>query len=227
MCGRISLYSEPDRIARIMQAELSLDPKGWQQKWNTGPTDPIWGVSEDGEGIRTLSAYRWGFLPSWAKDPKQLGRSFNARAETVASKSTFRAAFQKHRILIPVDGFYEWGKSDKLKVPNFFTRRDGEPIVFAGLKSWWRSPQGEEIRSATIITTDAGPDMDEIHDRMPVVLDRDAWEHWLDRSVEDRDELESLLVPVKGGTLVHHEVDRAVGNVRNDGPELVAAVNSL
>ena len=145
----------------------------------------------------------------------------------MATRSTFRNAFQKDRILVPVDGFYEWRKDGKLRTPNFFTARDGAPIVFAGLKSWWRSPEGEEIRSATIITTDAGPDMDGIHNRMPVILEWDVWEHWLDRSVEDRDELESLLVPARAGTLVHYEVGRAVGNIRNDGPDLVTAVNSL
>jgi putative SOS response-associated peptidase YedK len=225
MCGRIALYSDPDRIARILDAQLALDREGWGPSWNVGPTDPILGVSEDDHGIRSLSAYRWGLLRVGAKDPKQGARSFNARSETVATKPTFRSAFKRGRILVPADGFFEWRTAGKVKTPSFFTRSDGDPIVLAGLRERWRSPAGEVIRSATILTTESGPDMDGIHDRMPVVLEREAWEHWLDPAAANRDELEPLLVPARAGTLIHHQVDRAVGNVRNNGPELIGAVD--
>jgi putative SOS response-associated peptidase YedK len=158
-----------------------------------------------------------------AKDPAALRSTFNARAETVATKPTFRSAFRRGRILVPADAFYEWRTVGPVKTPNVFTRADGTPIVFAGLAERWRRPDDSIMRSATIITTEAGPDMDGIHDRMPVVLEPGAWDHWLDPAVDDRDELESLLRPAPAGTLVHHEVGRAVGNVRNDGPELLAA----
>jgi putative SOS response-associated peptidase YedK len=227
MCGRIALYSEPDRIARILDAQLALDTEHWQQSWNLAPTDPLLGVSEQPDGTRFLRAYRWGLVPMWAKDPAALKTTFNARAESVATKSTFSSAFRRSRILVPVDAFYEWSTVGKVKTPNVFSRTDGDPIVFAGLRERWKGPDDSFMYSATVITTEAGPDMDGVHDRMPVVLERDAWEHWLDPAVEDRDELESLLRPARAGTLRHHEVNRAVGNVRNNGPELIGAVNSL
>lgn len=225
MCGRIALYSDPDRMARILDAQLTLDRETWGPSWNVGPTDPVLGVSEDEHGSRSLAAYRWGLLPVGAKDPKQGVRAFNARSETVATKPTFRSAFKRGRILVPVDGFFEWRTEGKVKTPSFFTRSDGHPLVFAGLREWWRSPAGEVIRSATIITTTSGPDMDDIHDRMPVVLERETWDHWLDPAVATRDELEGLLVPARAGTLIHHQVGRAVGNVRNDGPELIGSAD--
>jgi putative SOS response-associated peptidase YedK len=227
MCGRIALYSEPDRIARILDAQLALDRDDWQQSWNVAPTDTLVGVSGHADRSRTLRAYRWGLVPIWAKDPSAMKTTFNARAESVASKATFSTAFKRGRILVPVDAFYEWRTDGKVKTPNLFTRADGEPIVFAGLRERWEGGDGSLMHSATIITTEAGPDMEGVHNRMPVVLERDAWENWLDPAVDDRGELESLLRPAAAGTLVHHEVGRGVGNVRNDGPELIGAVNSL
>jgi len=148
--------------------------------------------------------------------------TFNARAETVATRPMFRSAFRRGRILVPVDAFYEW-KAGSPKQPYAFVRADREPVVFAGLRESWSGPDGTELRSATIITTEAGPDMP-IHDRQPVVLERSTWERWLDPAADDRSELESLLRPTRAGTLIHHPVDRAVGSVRNDRPDLLDEV---
>jgi putative SOS response-associated peptidase YedK len=223
MCGRFALYSEPRRFAGEFDAELAVDPDSFRPSWNVAPTRRILGVSEDEGGHRLLGSYRWGLVPVWAKDPDALKSTFNARAETVATKPAFRSAFKRGRILIPADAFYEWRTVDRVKTPNAFTRADGGSIVFAGLAERWRRPDDSWLHSATIITTEAGPDMDGIHNRMPVILESDSWEHWLDPAVTDRDELEPLLRPAPAGTLVHHEVDRAVGNIRNDGPELLVA----
>jgi putative SOS response-associated peptidase YedK len=223
VCGRFALYSDPDRFAQFLDAQLALDPESWRPSWNVGPTRTVLGVTEQPDGERLLGTFRWGLVPTWAKDPAALRSTFNARAETVATKPTFRSAFKRGRILVPADAFYEWRTVGSVKTPNAFTRADGTPIVFAGLAERWQRPDESILRSATIITTEAGPDMDGIHNRMPVILEPDAWEHWLDPAVHDRDELESLLRPAPAGTLVHHEVDRAVGNIRNDGPELLAA----
>jgi putative SOS response-associated peptidase YedK len=224
MCGRIALYTEPDRIARILEAGLaegSFDE--WRPSWNVGPTAPILGVSAR-HGERVLDCYRWGLVPPWAKDPKAVKSTFNARGETVATKPMFQSAFKKQRILVPVDEFYEWHRiSDRLKVPYAFRRADGEPIVMAGLREWHPGVDGSEWRTATIITTEAGPDMP-IHNRQPVVLDSDVWEHWIDPEVTSRDELEPLLKPNIEGTLVHHPVSKEVGDIRNDRPELVEAL---
>jgi len=223
MCGRIALYDDPDHLARLLHA--GVDPEllsDWKPAWNVAPTDSLLGVSER-HGERTLRAYSWGLVPGWSKTAQMKG-TFNARAESVATKSAFRTAFRKGRILVPVDAFYEWSKlGPKEKQPYAFRRADGDPIVFAGLREWWRGHDGTELNSATIITTEAGPDMP-IHNRQPVVLEPDNWERWLDPTVFDPERLMALLVPTVEGTLVHHAVDRAVGNVRNDGPELMEAV---
>jgi putative SOS response-associated peptidase YedK len=223
MCGRIALYSDTPRLARLLEA--GLDPElvhGLAPHWNLGPTSDILGVAENGDGRRILGAYRWGLVPPGAVEPAAVRHTFNARAETVATRPMFRSAFRRGRILVPVDAFYEW-KAGTPTQPYAFVRADRQPVVFAGLRAWWQGVDGAELWSATIITTVAGPDMP-IHDRQPVVLERDTWERWLDPGVDDRGELESLLRPSREGTLVHYPVDRAVGNVRNDRPDLLDEV---
>ncbi len=158
-------------------------------------------------------------------------RTFNARAETVASKPSFRAAFAARRLAVVADGFYEWKPGEgTTKQPFYFTRADGKPLALAGLwEQWWGGPgatdppEGERpaLRTCTVITTEAGPDMVDIHHRMPVVLELEVLEEWLDPANKDKPELESLLVPSPPGTLVYRPVGREVGNVRNDGPELI------
>ncbi len=220
MCGRIALYSDTPQLARLLDAGVDPDlVDALEPRWNIGPTSPILGVSEDQDGQRTLGAYRWGLIPWWAKDPAAIKNTFNARGETVATKSMFQSAFTRSRILVPVDAFYEW-KAGTPKQPFAFKRADGQPLVFAGLRDRWKGDDGIDLRSATIITTHAGPDMP-IHDRQPVVLEPEAWGQWLDPQVTDPDELEPLLVPNSAGTLVHYAVGRAVGNVSNDRPELL------
>ena len=152
-------------------------------------------------------------------------RAFNARRETLTTRPTFRTAFRRRRLLVPADGFYEWTSKagPKQKVPHYFTRSDGEPLALAGLWEYWRSPEGQERRSATIITTAAGPDMDGIHDRQPVVLEADTWDRWLDPSLRDSDELEGMLGAGPQGVLRHRPVNQDVGNVQNDGQHLIAA----
>lgn len=240
MCGRIALYSEPDLLARIFDAqlELGLAPDA-RPSWNVGPMRSVLAVAEvaevDGGPVhRALGRYKWGLVPSWAKDPTMGNRTFNARAETVASKPSFRAAFTARRLAVVADGFYEWKPGPgSVKQPYYFTRADGQPLALAGLwEQWWGGPAptggdagavGAQppLRTCTVITTGAGADMGDIHHRMPVVLEPDVLEEWLDPANRDKPELESLLVPSPAGTLVHRRVGRAVGNVRNDGPELI------
>jgi len=224
MCGRIALYEDPGQLARLLDA--GADPElleGFRPSWNIGPTSRIVGLYEH-HGERELTLFKWGLVPKWAKDPAAIKSTFNARAETVATKPMFRSAFKSSRILVPVDAFYEWKTlAPKVKQPYAFTRADGRPIVFAGLREWWRDAEGYELRTATIITTEAGPDMP-IHNRQPVVLDPSQWDLWLDPEVTDVDRVLPLLVPTPRGTLVHHPVSKEVGNVRNNGPELMEAI---
>ena len=268
MCGRIALYSDPDYLARIFDAELGIDvdPDG-RPSWNVPPTRSILAIADvtdgsgeksgpgepDGSGApegddgsgdqppssvhRELGRYRWGLLPSWAKDPSVASRTFNARAETVASKPSFRAAFTARRLAVVADGFYEWQPGPgKTRQPYYFTRADGQPLVLAGLwEQWWGGPQAADLpeaerpflRTCTVITTEAGPDMGEIHHRMPVVLDPAHLDEWLDPTNRDKPELESMLVAAPAGTLVHRAVRTSVGNVRNDGPELIEAAELI
>jgi len=225
MCGRIALFTPPKKMARLLEASLvaGIDPEG-RASWNIGPTRHLDGVHAD-DGARVLERYRWGLLPSWAKDASFGSKTFNARAETVASKPSFRSAFKTRRLLIPVDGFYEWDRRAAGKPqPHFFSRRDGAPLVFAGLFEYWRDPQEPDapvVQTATVITTSAGADIDEIHDRMPVVLEQQSFDLWLSEDPDELDAVASLLRPAEAGTLTHHSVSRAVGNVRNDGPELI------
>jgi len=226
VCGRVAVFTPPARLARLLEATLAagLDPEG-RPSWNIGPQRSLFALSGADEPI--LDRYRWGLLPGWAKDPALSNRLFNARGETVAEKPSFRSAFAKRPCVVPVDGFYEWDhRAGRAKQPHFFTRADGDVLCFAGLYEFWRDPELPEDAPArqtcTIITTTPNEDMDEIHDRMPVVLERDEWSTWLDWSGTDPGARVALLDPAPTGTLVHYGVGTAVGNVRNDGPELIA-----
>ena len=262
------MYSDPDYLARIFDSQLGpdVDPDA-RPSWNVPPTRSILAVADvpdvpdrsdacgtDGADTqsppgdsstspavhRELGRYRWGLVPSWAKDPSMATRTFNARAETVASKPSFRSAFSSRRLVVVADGFYEWRQGPGTgKQPYYFTRSDGRPLALAGLWEVWRGGPTERgsrdgdagesvelpaLRTCTVITTSAGPDMGDIHHRMPVVLEPEVLDEWLDPDNHDKPELESLLVASPAGTLVHRAVGRSVGNVRNDGPELIEAV---
>lgn len=235
MCGRFALITPPARLARYFQAVL--DDRGEDEQgpsWNVAPTDQVLGVrdrrsKEDGTLSRALTPFRWGLIPSWAKDASAGSRLCNARAETVSTRASFRSAFAAHRILVPADGFYEWDKrGNGGKQPHYFTRRDGAPLAFAGLAEWWRDrngpPDAPGIRSCSIITTTASQDMDGIHDRMPVILDPATFDVWLDPDLHDLGELTALVRAVPPGIITHYPVSPRVGNVRNNDASLVAAI---
>jgi len=226
MCGRIALFSPPIRFARLLDATLAAGlEEETHPSWNVGPQRRLFGVAEL-EGDRVLDRYRWGLLPSWAKDPSISNRLFNARGETVAEKPSFRAAFKKRPCVIPVDGFYEWDhRPGREKQPHFFTRRDDEPLLLAGLYEFWHDPATPEdapwVQTCTVVTTTPNEDMDEIHDRMPVVIESADVGDWLDIGDAGPVERTHLMHPAPAGTLQHYGVDPAVGSVRNDGPELI------
>ncbi len=234
MCGRIALYTPPARLAKLLDAavaaglEARLDPEDGPS-WNVGPQRTLFGVADRGKG-RILDALTWGLIPWWASDPSVGNRSFNARSETVDTKPAFRDAFRRHRCLIPVDGFFEWDRRGGAKVPHFFRRADGDVLVLAGLYERWRDPGLPEDapwrRTCTVLTTTPGEDLDGIHDRQPVVLERDAFSLWLTGSEGELGAVKALCHPSAPHTLVHHAVDSRVGNVRNDGPELIEAVET-
>ena len=225
MCGRLTIFTPPAKVARFVHATLAegVDPEG-HPNWNLGPTQRINGV-RDVHGQRVLDRYRWGLIPSWSKDPSSATKTFNARSETVAIKPSFRAAYKSRRLLLPFDGFYEWDRSVSPKPqPHYFTRSDGDLLVCAGLWESWSDPTDADappLQTVTMLTTDANEEMSRIHHRMPVILEQEQFDLWLTADVDELDALEPLLRPAAPGTLVHHAVGRAVGNIRNNGPELL------
>lgn len=228
MCGRIALFTPPAHLARFLDAALAadLDLEGLPS-WNLGPQRTLFGVSYHHDA-RIMDDYRWGLVPSWAKDPSIGNRMFNARAEGIEEKPAFRRAFERRACVIPVDGFYEWDhRPGANRQPNFFTRVDGDPTLLAGLYEFWRDPaleNPEPLVTCTVITTTPSADIDGIHDRMPVVLSRDDVEVWLEVADHSPEERLLLLRPAPTGTLRHYEVDEAVGSVKNDRPELIEPV---
>lgn len=226
MCGRFVATTPPDQLADYFGARLltetALDPG-----FNVAPTRQVYTVLVDG-GVRALETTRWGLVPRWAKDTRIGNRMINARAETLATKNAFKAAFRSRRCLVPADGFYEWTvvPGQRKKQPWFIHRPDGEPYAFAGLWEEWRGGdhRDEPLRSSTIITTDANEPMRELHDRMPVILPPSAWDTWLDPEVRDPDVLGRLLVPAPPELVTFHPVSTDVNDVRNRGEHLLDPV---
>jgi putative SOS response-associated peptidase YedK len=228
MCGRIALFTPPAHLARFLDAALAagleLDAP---PSWNVGPQRTLFAAHEYA-GTRVMDSYRWGLVPSWAKDPTIGNKLFNARGETIAEKPSFRTAFAQRPCVIPVDGFYEWDhRLGHHREPYYFTRRDEDLLLLAGLYEHWRNPNdGEWIATCTVVTTTPNADLEEIHDRMPVVLDLDEVETWLNAADYESAERLALVRPAPAGTLTHYEVSKAVGSVKNDGPYLTEPVES-
>ncbi len=222
MCGRYALFHKQQDLQRLFDV-INPEALAEDAHYNIAPTTNIPLVFLDAQGERRAGRARWGLIPSWVKDPGDWRAStFNARADGVADKPTFRRAFRKGRVLVPASGFYEWQKTNGAKQPHFIERSDGEPLAFAGLMDVWRSEDGaRRLVSASIVTTDPNAEMAPLHDRMPVILEPDEFASWLDRDTEP-DDAAALLDPAPDGLLAHRPVDRRVNSVANDGPELIA-----
>jgi putative SOS response-associated peptidase YedK len=219
MCGRFALTVDPADLEEAFP-DYSFPPQ-YAPRYNVAPTQPILAVPNDGSGKADFFA--WGLIPSWAKDPTIGSRMINARAETLAEKPSFRAAYKYHRCLIFADGFFEWQvqPDGKSKVPHFIRLKDGSPFAFAGLWEHWQSPEGSEVRSATIITTEPNRLMASIHNRMPVILPPDAYAQWLDPAPRTAAELQALLVPYPAEAMTAYPISTLVNKPENDRPEVV------
>ncbi|MCH7795368.1 MAG: SOS response-associated peptidase, partial [Proteobacteria bacterium] len=181
---------------------------------------------ESGEVGRRFVWLRWGLIPAWAKDPAIGNRTINARAETVAEKPAFRAAFRERRCLIVADGFYEWKTEAGGKQPYRITLVDGGPFALAGLWERWAGPHGgEAIESCTIVTTEANARLRAIHPRMPVILAPDAFDPWLDPETPGA-EAEALLVPYPSEALTHYRVSPRLNSPANDDPALIEPLDA-
>ena len=218
MCGRYA--SSRDARDLVDAFEVEQPPEQvLPPSWNVAPTDPVSAVLQR-DGVRRLQVLRWGLVPSWSKDARGAARLINARRETVARKPAFRAAYARRRCLVPADGYYEWQRDGARKQPWYLSPRDGAPLAMAGLYEVWAREDGERLWTCTIVTTDAADDLGHIHDRTPLLVPRSSWARWLDPDVEEPGE--ELLVPATAGVLDAWPVGAAVGDVRRNGPELVA-----
>ncbi len=223
MCGRFTQQRPSAELAALFDAQDLANSEGG--RFNLAPQQDGLVVVNRADRGRAIVPYRWGLVPSWAKDTKIGNRLINARAESVATTPAFRASFQKRRCLVPADAFYEWQKlSPTFRQPNLIRRADGEPMAFAGLWSPWRDPDdpdAEVLRTFTIVTTDANATLAPLHDRMPVVLPASAWDAWLDPAASDPEALMRLLVPAPDDLLIRYPVSRRVNNTRNEGADLI------
>jgi len=192
MCGRFT-YAKEFRELRI-RFHLDRDIPLFRPRYNIAPGQEV-AVIFNRDGARGLAMMQWGLVPAWVKDPAIDNRMINARAETLAEKPAFKRLIGKRRCVVPADGFYEWRKEGKRKVPMRFRLKTGEPFGFAGLWDSWRRPDGNELQSFTIITTDANEFIRPIHDRMPVILTQEDEERWLDLELKEPAKLLSLLRP--------------------------------
>ncbi|MFU8894829.1 MAG: SOS response-associated peptidase [Gammaproteobacteria bacterium] len=232
MCGRYAFFTPIDAVTRLFGV-TEVHARELAPRYNIAPTQevPIVRVSaflDEAAGAaagharaRELALARWGLVPFWAKDPSIGNRMINARGETVAQKPAFRAAFSKRRCLVPADGFFEWQKTDSGKQPWYIHGVGGEPLALAGLWELWNPPDGgAPLASCAIITTHANEFMRPLHDRMPVVLDAEARDAWLNSDTSP-DALQALLVPAAADALEAWPVSRRVNSPFNEDPSLV------
>jgi putative SOS response-associated peptidase YedK len=246
MCGRYASSRRPEDLLEEFEVTENRVAEPLAPDYNVAPTKEVYAVVErppakpaeardDAPELppqRQLRVLRWGLVPSWAKDPSIGNRMINARMETVAEKPAFRRAFAKRRCLLPADGYYEWYPTQELtaagkprKQPFFIRPKDGSSLAMAGLYEIWRDPTRDEDDpdrfrwTCTVITTDAPDDLGRIHDRMPLMVERQNWSGWLDPTAP-QDALLELLVPAAPGLLEAYPVPTLVNNVRNNGPEL-------
>ena len=244
MCGRYASSRRPEDLIEEFEVVDNRVPTALQADFNVAPTKEVYAVverppsREEGEqgapAERQLRALTWGLIPSWAKDPKIGSRMINARMETVAEKPAYRRAFSSRRCLLPADGYFEWYPTEELtkagkprKQPFFIRPQDHGVLAMAGLYEIWRDPdrgEGDPDRfrwTCTVLTTQAEDAVGHIHDRMPLMVEKDRWSSWLDPTTKDKDALLGLLVPASPGALEAYPVSTAVSNVRNNGPELM------
>jgi putative SOS response-associated peptidase YedK len=224
MCGRYAQRTDPKKLAKEFKV---AEAPAVEPRYNIAPTQEVLAVNETGDG-REMRFFRWGLVPSWAKDTSMGARLINARCETVAEKPAFRQAFKQRRCIIPADGFYEWQRTAGRKQPFFFRMRDERPFSFAGLWERWEGEGGEVINSCAILTTEANEVLRPVHDRMPVILHPDDYELWLGADARELELVKEVLRPYPAEEMIGYPVSSSVNSPRNQGVELVerATVNS-
>lgn len=193
-----------------------------EPRYNIAPTQPVGIVRMNPETqMREWALVLWGLIPAWAKDPSIGQKLINARAETVTEKPSFRAAFKRRRCLVPASGFYEWKKGATGKTPHFITMADEGPFAIAGLWETWHGPDGGELSTCTLLTTEANEPVSDLHDRMPVIIAPDEYDMWLGSGRDDPPDalanVRHLLRPFPAEEMQMWPVSTRVNNVRNEG----------
>jgi putative SOS response-associated peptidase YedK len=222
MCGRYTLIHSLPEIASALQVAV---PSSLQTavRYNVAPTQNVVTVVHDDQEDH-LELLRWGLIPSWAKDESIGSRMINARAETLAEKPSFKRLLRSRRCLVVADGFYEWAQApgSKTKTPMYITMKDQEIFTFAGLWDSWRDPQGQQLTTCTIITTEPNAVVVPIHNRMPAILAADRRKQWLDPSMQDDQYLLHLLTPYAADEMTARPVSRLVNDPKRDEAALIA-----
>ena len=220
MCGRFELHTAIDIIAKLFgSVEWDID---YNPSYNIAPSHDI--IIAIDKGKRQLIKSRWGFLPSWAKNISDGNKMINARAETIAEKPSFKEAFQKQRCLVLADGFFEWKKEGKIRKPYIIRLKSEQPFAIAGLYNKWISPDGKEVCTNTIITTEANDLVRPIHDRMPVILHDDKYADWLSNDIVDTSMLLKMLKPYPSDELEMYEVTSKVNSPVVNTPENIQRI---
>jgi putative SOS response-associated peptidase YedK len=197
-------------------------PEELPPSYNIAPTQDVLAVRADADGKREMTVLKWGLIPFWAKDESIAAHTSNARAETLLEKPSFKHAFRARRCLIPADGFFEWAKAGREKIPYYFRMADDSPLAFAGLWERWRDPSsGRPIETCTIVTTTPNEILSTMHHRMAVILKPDAFTLWLDPTMKRAEELMDLLSPFPAEEMAFHPVSKLVNNVRNNFPQCI------
>ncbi|MBY9075594.1 SOS response-associated peptidase [Nocardioides sp. WL0053] len=241
MCGRYASSRRPEDLVEEFEIDRSEVKEGLAPDYNVAPTKEVYAVVErppssdkDRPPQRQLRVLTWGLVPSWAKDPSIGNKMINARMETVTEKPAFRKPFASRRCLLPADGYYEWYATEQrtkagkpLKQPFFIHPRDGSVMAMAGLYEIWRDPTRDDDDpqrfrwTCTVLTTSAEDDLGHIHDRMPLLVERERYGAWLDPTRSDPEVLTELLVPAAPGRLEAYPVSTMVNSVKNNGPDLL------
>lgn len=222
MCGRFALLTHAQAlIDRFGIEEVIKRP---ESRYNIAPTQNVAVVVQ--RETRQLTEMRWGLIPFWARDVSIGNRMINARVETVTEKPAYRTAFKRNRCLILADGFYEWQKVGKIKIPTHIRLKSREPFAFAGLYDYWKTKSGKILESCTIITTIPNELMRPIHNRMPLILDPEKEDTWLDPSDQDVNELISILQPYDSSQMEAFEVSDFVNSPSNQGPLCIKPVDT-
>ena len=225
MCGRFSL-TDIDSIFSRFGVIISKDiNKKITPHYNIAPTQKIPVIYKDKNQENRIEFMKWGLVPYWAKDPKIGYKMINARAETLTQKPSFKHLLKSKRCLVPSSGFYEWKRIDKRKVPYYIGIKNSRIFSFAGLYDNWKDSVGNELKTFTIITTNSNNTLKPIHNRMPVILEEEFEEDWLDVKTHDFDSLKQMLKPYPDDKMIAYAVSTEVNNPSNDNPELIRKVN--